>query len=411
MGRYRRYVLLELFFGHSPLYHPRPPPPPFLRTFPELGVRKNRWPPRHPLGLRIHIPGYPQSQTVSAGSSVTFSVAASGTAPLSYQWTKGGLNIAGATSANYNITAAQAGEAGDYAVVVTNVAGSVTSATTNLTVNAASLPAAWLSKDIGQVGIEGSVSVGDGVYTITGSGITSTSDQFRYVYQTLSGDGSITTRVTSQSGTSTNSLTGLIIRETTNSGSRFASVLRRGSGSNNMRAIRRTSSGGSISSNTSNSQTPPNCWMRVTRTGNSFAMQSSTNGTSWSAIATTTITMATDMTVGLVVSSGSNTTFDTDLFESVSVLPSSGNAWPSMWDGGNATGSNWGAAANWVGDTVTSFNNTADVTFYAVGTTTQLTNAINDDRTLRSLSFTADTDSGLASGLEIQSMVCKWVAR
>lgn len=340
----------------------------------------------------------PQNQTVTAGSSVTFTVAASGTAPLSYQWTKDGLTIAGATSASYNIAAVQAGDAGDYAVVVTNVVGSVTSAASALTVNPASLPAPWVSTDIGQVGMEGGASADAGVYTINGSGtgITSTSDQFRYVYQTLSGDGSITARLNSQSGTSTNSLAGVMIRENTNTVSRFASVLRRGSGSNNIRAIRRTSPDGTLSSNQSTSQTPPNCWMRVTRTGNSFTMQSSTNGTTWSEIATVTITMATEITVGLVVSSGSNATLDTDLFDNVSVVALSINTGPYSWDGGNATSPNWGAAANWVGDAVPTFNNTADVTFYAAGTTTQLTNAINGDRTLRSLSFNADTDAGVS---------------
>ena len=50
-------------------------------------------------------------------------------------------------------------------------------------------------------------------------------------------------------------------------------------------------------------------------------MQRSTNGTSWTTITTTTITMATDITVGLVVTSGSNSILDTDLFDNVTVVP------------------------------------------------------------------------------------------
>jgi hypothetical protein len=79
----------------------------------------------------------PSSQTVNAGQGVTFSVVTSGTAPLSYQWQKSGANIAGATSASYTISAAQASDAGNYSVVVSNSAGSVTSSTATLTVNVA----------------------------------------------------------------------------------------------------------------------------------------------------------------------------------------------------------------------------------------------------------------------------------
>ncbi|HLP01140.1 MAG TPA: immunoglobulin domain-containing protein, partial [Opitutaceae bacterium] len=80
----------------------------------------------------------PSSQTVTVGGSVSFSVAASGTAPLSYQWKKGGANISGATSATYSIASAAAGDAGTYTVVVSNSAGSATSNGATLTVNAAS---------------------------------------------------------------------------------------------------------------------------------------------------------------------------------------------------------------------------------------------------------------------------------
>lgn len=46
----------------------------------------------------------PQSQTVSVGTNVTFSVTAAGTAPLGYQWRKGGVNISAAVGPNYTIT-------------------------------------------------------------------------------------------------------------------------------------------------------------------------------------------------------------------------------------------------------------------------------------------------------------------
>ena len=77
----------------------------------------------------------PKSQTVNEGSSVTFSVVATGTAPLSYQWKKNGSNISGATSSSYTISKAKTDDAGSYTVTVSNDAGSVTSSTATLTVN------------------------------------------------------------------------------------------------------------------------------------------------------------------------------------------------------------------------------------------------------------------------------------
>lgn len=67
-------------------------------------------------------------QLVAKGQSLTLSVSASGTAPFSYQWKRNGFAIAGATSANYPIVGATARDGGYYQAIITNAAGSVTSA-------------------------------------------------------------------------------------------------------------------------------------------------------------------------------------------------------------------------------------------------------------------------------------------
>jgi hypothetical protein len=78
---------------------------------------------------------HPASQTVTAGQSVTFTVSASGTAPLSYQWQRNGTNIQAATSASYTIASASASDSGaQFRVVVSNTHGSATSNTATLTV-------------------------------------------------------------------------------------------------------------------------------------------------------------------------------------------------------------------------------------------------------------------------------------
>ena len=83
----------------------------------------------------------PANQTVTAGQTATFTVVAGGTAPLSYQWQKSGVNIAGATSASYTTQVTTTTDSGStFDVVVTNTAGTVTSAAATLTVNAAPAP-------------------------------------------------------------------------------------------------------------------------------------------------------------------------------------------------------------------------------------------------------------------------------
>jgi hypothetical protein len=80
----------------------------------------------------------PADATVTAPDPATFTVAATGTAPLSYQWRRNSVNISGANGASYvlNPTAVTDTDA-EFDVIVSNVAGSVTSAAATLTVNAA----------------------------------------------------------------------------------------------------------------------------------------------------------------------------------------------------------------------------------------------------------------------------------
>ncbi len=83
----------------------------------------------------------PSNQTVTEGQTASFSVVATGTAPLSYQWQKNGTNISGATGATYTIPAAVIGDTGAvFHCVVSNVKGSVTSNNAILTVTAAVAP-------------------------------------------------------------------------------------------------------------------------------------------------------------------------------------------------------------------------------------------------------------------------------
>jgi hypothetical protein len=96
-----------------------------------------------PAATAPSITAQPTNQTATAGATATFTVTATGAAPLSYQWQKGGTNITGATAASYTIPAVVTGDGtAMFSVVVSNSLGTVTSSTAQLTGN-------WNHRDAG----------------------------------------------------------------------------------------------------------------------------------------------------------------------------------------------------------------------------------------------------------------------
>ena len=77
----------------------------------------------------------PSNQVATVGANASFSVVASGTAPLAYQWQFNGTNVDGAVTSTLTLTNVQDYDGGSYAVVVTNAYGTVTSSNAVLTVN------------------------------------------------------------------------------------------------------------------------------------------------------------------------------------------------------------------------------------------------------------------------------------
>ncbi len=88
-----------------------------------------------PAAVAPTITTQPRAQVAHAGATASFSVVASGTAPLSYQWRKNNVPLTGAVNATLTLTGLQSADAGTYTVFVSNAAGSVTSAGAALTVN------------------------------------------------------------------------------------------------------------------------------------------------------------------------------------------------------------------------------------------------------------------------------------
>ena len=82
------------------------------------------------------------------------------------------------------------------------------------------LPSPWADADVGSPAVAGAASYSNGVFTVDGSGadIWGSSDQFNYVSQPLTGDGSIVAQVTSQSDTDPWAKAGVMIDQSTTTG-------------------------------------------------------------------------------------------------------------------------------------------------------------------------------------------------
>jgi hypothetical protein len=88
-------------------------------------------------GAHLYLTAPPSAQNAVAGGTATFSVGATGVGPLTYQWRKDGVPIAGATGSTLTLSAITAASAGSYDVIVRDSASTLTSSAAKLTVTAA----------------------------------------------------------------------------------------------------------------------------------------------------------------------------------------------------------------------------------------------------------------------------------
>lgn len=266
------------------------------------------------------------SRTTSGGSTTTTSVGAPNTAPNNWvRLTRSGTLVTASTSAN-GTSWTQVGTVTVTMGTTIQVGLAVTSGTTgalstatfdNVTITP--LPSPWLSADIGSTGLQGAAEYFGGVYALRGAGsFGGRNDAFRFLYQTLSADGSIVVRVPSFQNTSSARI-GVMIRDTlaTNAKQAFLGV----DGGGTYQWVRRTSTNANNSSSTSGTGTAPNVWVRLTRTGNSISADKSADGTSWTNVGSVSITMASSCFIGIAVASGSTSTLNATTFDNVTVVP------------------------------------------------------------------------------------------
>jgi hypothetical protein len=249
----------------------------------------------------------PQNRTVDVGFTATFAVTATSPAPITYQWFKNGFAVAGATAATYTTPATTMANSGDvYTVTVTNSAGPTTSHPATLTVEVptTNVPLPWLDSDVGATAMAGSAILGGTATTVCGSGadIGGTADAFNFLYQPLTGDGSLAAFV-SPGSTKALAKVGVMIRSTLAAGSPMAGMFV--TGSDGTVFIDRTAASGTAADTAGTpAAVPVPYWVKVDRAGNTLTGSISPDGVNWTVVGTATIAMPSSAFIGFAVTAG-----------------------------------------------------------------------------------------------------------
>jgi regulation of enolase protein 1 (concanavalin A-like superfamily) len=176
----------------------------------------------------------------------------------------------------------------------------------------------WTHQDIGAVGLAGGASQSGGVFEVRGAGadIWGTADAFHFLYKRVTGDGELIARVTSVSNTNAWAKSGVMIRETTSSGSRHATMF---SSAGRGLAFQRRPTTGGTSVSTAGALNPPPMWVRLVRAGSTFTASQSVDGVTWTVVGAQTITMPAEALWGLAVTSHNTGAVATGVFDNVTV--------------------------------------------------------------------------------------------
>jgi regulation of enolase protein 1 (concanavalin A-like superfamily) len=209
-----------------------------------------------------------------------------------------------------------------FTITAVSVQNPAVSSSVQITVTNPNAP--WSGGDIGPVAAAGSFTLSGGVFTVNGSGydIYGAADAFQFVAQPLTGNGSITARVRSQTDTAGYAKAGVMIRETLAAGATNAIVEVTPGNGTWMQG--RTTTGGTTGSIQGPSTVAAPYWVRLVRAGNLFTGYVSPDGVTWTEVSQYTIAMATQAYVGLAVTSYDNGVLSTAVFDNVTATTAPG---------------------------------------------------------------------------------------
>jgi len=254
----------------------------------------------------------PVTQTVDAGTDVTFTVGAAGTAPFTYQWYWNGTPLSGATNAILVLNAVTTNWSGTFSAVVNNAAN-VPATSSNAVLTVIQVPiGVFIPEGLGF----GSFTKSNNVYTVTGGGedIEGTEDRFFFVHLPWTGDGEIMANLKSLVPADPQSEAGLMFRDGIAGGARHVFMAM---DAGNRKVFRRRLAVNDYSlENTSRGTN--DVWLKLMRLGDTFVGHYSTNGVNWELVWWTTQTnLPTTLEVGLAVTAHKNGASATAVFEMV----------------------------------------------------------------------------------------------
>ena len=182
------------------------------------------------------------------------------------------------------------------------------------------LPRGWSDADIGDVGLPGETSFLNGNFHLlaSGSDIWENADAFRFVFKPLVGDGQLIARVPSFQFTDPWAKAGVMLRENTSAGSKYAFVTFTGQGGSSFQT-RATPDNLTASADGPAAKIPH--WLKLVRAGDIFTGYISADGETWELVGSTTIPMNKTLLVGLAVSAHNNSVLNSTLFDHVIVNP------------------------------------------------------------------------------------------
>jgi fibronectin type 3 domain-containing protein/regulation of enolase protein 1 (concanavalin A-like superfamily) len=317
-----------------------------------------------PTGSGITIPSAPTGLSAVGGSATVALQWSSSSSATSYNIYRGASSgsetilASGITASSYTDSTVTNGDTYYYVVTATNSAG--TSGNSNevsvtpASVVSSTLPSPWLNADVGSPGATGSSAYSSGTFTLNGAGGGAyyVPDAFQFAYQVVSGDCSIIARVATQANSSPYAHAGVIIRDSLANNAGFADVTLYPNGGGSLFQYR--PDGGSASTFSGTGTAP--YWVKLTRSGTTFTGFVSSNGTTWTQLGSTTLTMSATVYIGLLQASATGS-LATSTFDNVTIGGAASNAAPAAPTGLTATGGNSQVTLQWTASSgATSYN-------------------------------------------------------
>lgn len=182
-------------------------------------------------------------------------------------------------------------------------------------------PTGWTCKDIGFPTPAGDQTLNNGNWTIDGGGgdIWDTIDSFRYIYQVLPGDGKVSTKILSQSNSNAWAKAGMMVRQTDDQSAPYYAIFTTPQNGTIIQ-YRLTQAGGSNQIIVNPTVAPE--FVRIERTGTTFTASVSADGTTWNAVAGSSVSipsMTGSLFAGMAVTSHNTIDSSQVVFNTVSI--------------------------------------------------------------------------------------------